>query len=335
MGFFSKIKSKVKETFGGNTKLEDSLSKTRKGFVEKVFEVFTKNRAITDDLYDELEEVLIQGDVGVETSIQLVETIRARVKKEKIKDVVQLKAILGEEIVNILGTEPEKLNIVDGRLNIILVVGVNGVGKTTSIGKISYKLKNEGKKVVLAAADTFRAAATEQLKIWGERVGIDVIGHNEGADPGAVVYDGIQAAKARKADVLIIDTAGRLHNKTNLMEELKKIRRIIDREAADSLSEVLLVLDATTGQNAVSQAKIFSEVTGLTGAILTKLDGTAKGGVVIGIKAEQNLPVKLIGVGEKMEDLQDFNPNDFSAALFAEMEDTEDKENAEDTDDEN
>ncbi|SMB93652.1 SRP54-type protein, GTPase domain [Desulfonispora thiosulfatigenes DSM 11270] len=173
------------------------------------------------------------------------------------------------------------------------------------------------------------------MKIWGERVGIDVIGHNEGADPGAVVYDGIQAAKARKADVLIIDTAGRLHNKTNLMEELKKIRRIIDREAADSLSEVLLVLDATTGQNAVSQAKIFSEVTGLTGAILTKLDGTAKGGVVIGIKAEQNLPVKLIGVGEKMEDLQDFNPNDFSAALFAEMEDTEDKENAEDTDDEN
>lgn len=329
MGFFSKIKSKVKETLGVNTKLEDSLSKTRKGFVEKVFEVFTKNRAITDDLYDELEEVLIQGDVGVNTSIDLVETIRERVRKEKVKDVVELKAILGEEIVNILGNEPEKLNIEDGRLNIILVVGVNGVGKTTSIGKIAHKLKGDGKKVILAAADTFRAAAIDQLKIWGERTNCDVISHKEGADPGAVVYDGIQAAKARKADVLIIDTAGRLHNKANLMEELKKIRKIINGEAEGALSEVLLVLDATTGQNAISQTQVFSEATGLTGVVLTKLDGTAKGGVVIGIKAEQNLPVKLIGVGEQIEDLQEFDPSDFSAALFAEMEDAEEVEETE------
>ena len=326
MSFFSKIKSKVKEGLGVNTKLEDSLSRTRKGFVEKVFEVFTKNREITDELYDELEEVLIQGDVGVNTSIDLVEKIRERVKNEKVSEVQELKIILGEEIVKLLGDEPVKLNIENGRLNIILVVGVNGVGKTTSIGKMTYKLQEEGKKVILAAADTFRAAAIDQLKIWGERTGSDVISHKEGADPGAVVYDGIQAAKARKADVLIIDTAGRLHNKGNLMQELKKIRKIIDGEAEGALSEVLLVLDATTGQNAVSQAQVFSEVTGLTGVILTKLDGTAKGGVVIGITAEQNLPVKLIGVGEQIEDLQEFNPADFSAALFAEMEDREREE---------
>lgn len=325
MGFFSKIKEKVKESFGGK-KLEDSLSKTRKGFVDKVFDVFTSNKEITEELYEELEEALIQGDVGVETSINLVEKIRDRVKSEKIKEAEKLKEVLAEEIVNILGDEPQKIEIKDGELNIILVVGVNGVGKTTSIGKISHKLKSEGKKVILAAADTFRAGAIEQIKVWGQRVGVDVISHSEGADPGAVVYDGIQAAKARKADVLIIDTAGRLHNKSNLMEELKKIRRIVDREASDSLREVLLVLDATTGQNAISQAKIFGEATGLTGVVLTKLDGTAKGGVVIGVKAEQNLPVKLIGVGEKMEDLQEFNPSDFSAALFAEMEDEENEE---------
>ena len=235
-----------------------------------------------------------------------------------------MKKVLVEEIIEIMGTEPLRLNLDPGELNIILVVGVNGVGKTTSIGKIAYKLKAEGKKVLLAAGDTFRAAAIDQLKVWGQRIGVDVIAHSEGADPGAVVFDAVQAAKNRNIDVLIIDTAGRLHNKVNLMEELKKIRRVIDREAPGALKEVLLVLDATTGQNALSQAKVFGEATGVTGVVLTKLDGTAKGGVVVGIKAERNLPVKLVGVGEKAEDLQEFNPQDFVAALFAEMEDEDD-----------
>lgn len=325
MGFFSKLKEGIKETFGGK-KLETSLTKTRQGFVDKVFSVFSGSKAIDEDLYEELEEVLIQGDVGVETSINLVETIRERVKKEKIKDPNELKKVLGEEIVNILGDKIEKLDLEEGQLNIILVVGVNGVGKTTSIGKMANKLKEEGKRVILAAGDTFRAAAIDQLKVWGQRTGVDIIAHTEGADPGAVVYDAIQAANSRKADVLIIDTAGRLHNKSNLMKELKKIRKIIDREAPGALKEVLLVLDATTGQNAISQAKTFGEATGLTGVILTKLDGTAKGGVVIGIKAEQNLPVKLIGVGEQIEDLQEFNPQEFARALFSEMEDHENED---------
>lgn len=323
MGFFSKLKQTLKESFGGE-KLNESLTKTRKGFIEKVMDVF-KGKPIDEDLYEELEETLIQGDVGVNTAIDLVERLREREKEDKIKDSEQLKKVLVEEIIKIMGEEQPKLDITPGELNIILIVGVNGVGKTTSIGKLANKLKVEGNKVLLGAADTFRAAATEQLKIWGQRVGVDVIGHQEGADPGAVVYDAIQAAKSRKTDVLIIDTAGRLHNKNHLMEELKKIRRIIDREAPDSLKEVLLVLDATTGQNALSQAKLFGEATGVTGVILTKLDGTAKGGVVIGIKAEQDLPVKLIGVGEKMEDLQEFNPQDFVAALFGQVED--DQEN--------
>lgn len=319
MGFFSKLKQTLTGNRGGE-KLNESLTKTRTGFIDKVMGVF-KGKPIDEDLYEELEETLIQGDVGVKTAIDLVESLREREKKEKIKDSEELKQALVEEIIKIMGEERSKLNLTPGELNVILVVGVNGVGKTTSIGKLANKLKTEGHKVLLGAADTFRAAATEQLKIWGQRVGIDVIGHQEGADPGAVVFDAVQAAKSRKTDVLIIDTAGRLHNKKHLMEELKKIRRIIDREAPNSLKEVLLVLDATTGQNALSQAKLFGEATGVTGVILTKLDGTAKGGVVIGIKAEQDLPVKLIGVGEKMEDLQEFNPQDFVAALFGQVED--------------
>lgn len=304
----------------GGEKLNESLTKTRKGFIEKVMDVFT-GKPIDEDLYEELEEILIQGDVGVNTAIDLVESLREREKKEKIKDSEELKQALVEEIIKIMGEEKPELNLTPGELNIILIVGVNGVGKTTSIGKLANKLKAEGNKVLLGAADTFRAAATEQLKIWGQRVGVDVIGHQEGADPGAVVFDAVQAAISRKIDVLIIDTAGRLHNKNHLMEELKKIRRIIDREAPNALKEVLLVLDATTGQNALSQAKLFGEATGVTGVILTKLDGTAKGGVVIGIKAEQDLPVKLIGVGEQMEDMQEFNPQSFVAALFGQEED--------------
>jgi fused signal recognition particle receptor len=292
MGIFDKLKQTLKSSFG-NEKLEESLSKTRRGFIDKVVDVFT-GREIDDDFYDELEELLIQGDVGVNTSINLVENIRKRADKERIKTSDELKEIFASEIAELMGTEKTMLNLKENQLNIILVVGVNGAGKTTSIGKLTYKLKNEGKRVLLAAGDTFRAAAIDQLKIWGDRNGVDVVAHQEGADPGAVVYDGIQAALARKSDVLIVDTAGRLQNKVNLMEELKKIKRIIDREAEGSLSEVLLVLDATTGQNALTQAKLFKDTADVTGVILSKLDGTAKGGIVIGIKSELGLPVKLI-----------------------------------------
>jgi len=309
----------LKGSFGGE-KLSDSLTKTRQGFIDKVFDVFT-GRLIDEELFEELEEVLIQGDIGVNTAVNLVEKLRERVKVEKIKEAEQLRKILVEEIIEIMGENVPQLDVAKGELNIILIVGVNGVGKTTSIGKLAYKLKADGKKVILGAGDTFRAGAIDQLKVWGQRAGVDVISHKEGADPAAVVYDAIQAAFARKADVLIIDTAGRLHNKVNLMEELKKIKRIIDKESAGALKEVLLVLDATTGQNALSQAKTFGQTAGVTGVILTKLDGTAKGGVVIGIKSEFNLPVKLIGVGERVEDLQEFRPQDFVAALFTEAED--------------
>ena len=319
MGFFSKSKDSLKGSFGGE-KLSDSLTKTRKGFIDKVFDVFT-GRIIDEELFEELEEVLIQGDVGVNTAVDLVEKLRERIRAEKIKEAEQLRRVLVEEIIKIMGDEIPNLDLADDELNIILVVGVNGVGKTTSIGKLAYKLKAEGKRVILGAGDTFRAGAIDQLKVWGQRAGVDVISHNEGADPAAVVYDAIKAAIARKADVLIIDTAGRLHNKVNLMEELKKIKRIIDNESVGALKEVLLALDATTGQNALSQAKTFGQAAGVTGVILTKLDGTAKGGVVIGIKSEYDLPVKLIGVGERMEDLQEFIPRDFVAALFTDGED--------------
>lgn len=298
------------------SKLTDSLSKTRKGFVEKIFDAFT-GKEIDDDLYDELEELLIQGDVGVNTAVELVERLREREKQDKLKYAEQLKDALIDEISKIMGDETAVLNLVPGQLNIILMVGVNGVGKTTSIGKLAYLLKQQGHKVILGAGDTFRAAAAEQLKVWGDRVGVDVISHQEGADPAAVVFDAIAAAKSRKCDVLIVDTAGRLQNKANLMNELSKMRKVIDREAPDCLQEVLLVLDATTGQNAISQAKIFGESTGVTGVILTKLDGTAKGGVVIGIRSEFDLPVKLIGVGEQIDNMEFFDAKAFSKALFA------------------
>lgn len=314
MGFFSKVKASL-GFGGGNEELNESLTKTRKGFVEKVFDVFS-GKEIDEDLYEELEEALIQGDVGVNTAISLVEKLREREKQDKIKYAEDLRQALAEEIVALMGEETEPLNLSRGELNIILVVGVNGVGKTTSIGKVAHFLTKEQYKVILGAADTFRAAASEQLKVWGNRVGVDVISHQEGADPAAVVFDAIAAAKSRKADVLLVDTAGRLQNKANLMSELSKIRRVIDREAPGALKEVLLVLDATTGQNALSQAKMFGESSGVTGVILTKLDGTAKGGITIGIRAEYDLPVKLIGVGEKIDDLQIFDPQSFAAALF-------------------
>ena len=325
MGFFAKVKASL--GFGGssNEELNESLTKTRKGFVEKVFDVFT-GKEIDEDLYEELEEALIQGDVGVNTAIDLVEKLREREKRDKIKYAEDLRQALVEEIIALMGSETESLNLTRGELNIILVVGVNGVGKTTSIGKLANYLTNEDYKVILGAADTFRAAASDQLKIWGERVGVDVISHQEGADPAAVVFDAIAASKSRKANVLIIDTAGRLQNKANLMSELSKIRKVIDREAPGALKEVLLVLDATTGQNALSQAKTFGEASGVTGVILTKLDGTAKGGITIGIRAEYDLPVKMIGVGEQINDLQIFDPQSFAAALF--LDESEDDEEA-------
>lgn len=306
------------------SKLSDSLSKTRKGFVEKLFDSFT-GKEIDDDLYDELEELLIQGDVGVNTAVDLVERLREREKRDKLKYADQLKDALVEEIADIMGDEVASFDLDKDNLNIILVVGVNGVGKTTSIGKIANLLKSEGHKVILGAGDTFRAAAAEQLKVWGDRVGCDVISHQEGADPAAVVFDAIAAAKSRKCNVLIVDTAGRLQNKSNLMNELSKMRKVIDREAPGCLKEVLLVLDATTGQNAISQAKIFGDATGVTGVVLTKLDGTAKGGVVIGIRSEFDLPVKLIGTGEAIDNMEYFDAKAFGKALFSDEESLKDK----------
>ena len=322
MGFLARFRGKKEAETVEEKQLNLGLDKTRQGFVSKIFGVFN-GKEIDDDLYEELEEALIAGDVGVETALEITERLRKRAKADKIKYAEDLKEALAEEIADLLGQEVTPLALEKGELNIILVVGVNGVGKTTSIGKLSSRLTKDGYKVILGAADTFRAAAADQLKIWGERVGIDVIAHQEGADPAAVVFDAIAAAKNRKADVLIIDTAGRLQNKTNLMNELSKIRKVIDREANGALKEVLLVLDATTGQNALSQAKVFGEATGITGVVLTKLDGTAKGGVVLGIKSQYDLPVKFIGVGEQVEDLQVFDPQSFARALFMDAQEEE------------
>ena len=318
MGLFSRFFKKEDEKTDAealNQELNDGLSKTRKGFMEKIFGILTA-KEIDDDLYDDLEEALIQGDVGVNTALEVVERLRSREKRDHLKNAEQLQEAFLEEIIELLGGETEPLDFDEG-LNIVLFVGVNGVGKTTSIGKIAWQLKQGGYKVILGAADTFRAAAGDQLKIWGERVGCDVIAHQEGADPAAVVFDAIAAAKSRHCDVLLVDTAGRLQNKVNLMNELAKIRKVIDREAPGSLKEVLLILDATTGQNALNQAKVFKETAGVTGVILTKLDGTAKGGVVIGIREEYDLPIKYIGVGEQKEHLQPFDPRTFAQALFA------------------
>lgn len=297
-------------------KLKEGLSKTRAGFVEKVTQVFTGKKKIDEDMLEELEEILIQGDVGVNTSVNLVEKLRERVEDEGLEEGQQLQEVLIEEVTAILKQKPPGLRFSSQKPTVILVVGVNGVGKTTSIGKLANFFKSMGLKPILAAGDTFRAAAIEQLEIWGQRVGIDVIKHQQGSDPAAVVFDSIQAAKSRKADILIIDTAGRLQNKANLMEELRKIRKVIEREIPGAPHEVLLVLDATTGQNALSQAKLFKEIAGVTGVVLTKLDGTAKGGVVLGIYSEQGLPVKFIGVGEKIDDLRPFAAQEFVEALF-------------------
>lgn len=295
-------------------KMFEGLDKTRKnilGGVENVLSVFT---VIDDELFDELEEALILADIGVETSMAIIEELRTKAKKNRITDVESLKAVLIEEITEILKKDEEPLNL--SSPSVMLVIGVNGVGKTTTIGKLTNKYKQEGKKVVLAAADTFRAAAIDQLEIWANRNSVDLIKHQENSDPAAVIFDAIKAAKSRNADILICDTAGRLHNKKNLMEELKKIYRVIEREYPEAHQEVFLVLDATTGQNALQQAKIFKEAANITGIVLTKLDGTAKGGIIIAIKNELNVPVRYIGVGEAIDDLQPFNAEEFSKALF-------------------
>ena len=295
--------------------LKAGLTKTRENFVQKVEQLFTGRTKIDDDLYEELEELLIRSDVGVNTSLELVRRLREEVKSRKISEAGELQTVLQELIAEMLGKQ-QTLNIAAGGPSIILVVGVNGVGKTTTIGKLANHLRQEGKRVLLAAGDTFRAAAIDQLEIWGTRSGAEVIKQKEGADPAAVAYDAIQAAKSRAADVVLMDTAGRLHNKVNLMEELRKVKKVISREIPEAPHEVLLVLDATTGQNALQQAKLFQEVAGVTGIVLTKLDGTAKGGVVLGIQGEIGIPVKWIGIGEGMEDLRPFVPGDFAAALF-------------------
>ena len=296
-------------------KLKQGLTRTKEAITGKVNEVFSNFRKVDENLLEELEEALILSDVGAETAMKIVDNLRKRIKLEKIEDSEKVKDALKEEIYKILTEKDNSLNL-STKPAVMLVVGVNGAGKTTSIGKIAANLKAEGKKVLVAAADTFRAAAIEQLEVWTERAGVDIIKRPEGSDPASVVFDAISKTKSEDYDVLIIDTAGRLHTKKNLMDELGKMQRIIDRELPDAAKEVLIVLDGTTCQNALIQAKEFSEVTNITGIILTKLDGTAKGGVVIGICSELNVPVKLIGVGEKIEDLQVFNAEEFAKALF-------------------
>lgn len=297
-------------------KLKAGLAKTRDAFSDKVSDVFKVFVKVDEELFEELEEALICADIGVETSMYIIEELRDRVKKGRVTDGNEVKKMLKDIIAEIMTDSDSAPVLAEGRLNIILVIGVNGVGKTTTIGKLASKYKAEGKNVVLAAADTFRAAAIDQIDIWANRTGCKIIKHEEGSDPGAVVFDAVNAAKASGADVLICDTAGRLHNKKNLMDELNKISRVIEREAPNAKKQVFLVLDATTGQNALSQAKLFSQSAAVDAIVLTKLDGTAKGGVVIGICREQDIPVRYIGVGETVEDLQEFCASDFANALF-------------------
>ena len=301
MGFFDKLKN--------------GLSKTKNSFDEKINNVFSNFRKVDEELLEELEEALIMSDVGVQTATKIISNLRDRIKKEKIENEEDVKNALREEIKAILDEVDNCLKL-ETHPSVILVVGVNGVGKTTSIGKIANRLKKDGKKVVIAAADTFRAAAVEQLEIWSNRGGCDIVKKEEGTDPASVVFDAIQITKQKNADVLICDTAGRLHNKKYLMDELVKIKKVIDKELPESSKEVLMVLDATTGQNAISQVKAFKETVDINGLILTKLDGTAKGGVVVGIVAENQMPVKFVGVGEQIDDMEIFNSTDFVNALI-------------------
>ena len=301
MGFFEKLKQ--------------GMSKTKTSLDEKISNVFKSFKKVDEDFLDELEEILIMSDIGMDTSIKIMNNLRQRIKKEKIQDEEEVKQALRDEMIEILSKVDINLKL-NTKPSVILVIGVNGVGKTTSIGKIANKLKKEGKKVVIAAADTFRAAAVEQLEIWAKRSGSDMVKREEGVDPASVVYDAIKITKEKDADVLIVDTAGRLHNKKYLMDELRKIQKVIQKEMNDCDEEVLLVIDGTTGQNAISQVKTFKEEADITGLVLTKLDGTAKGGVVVGIVEENNIPVKFIGVGEQIDDMEIFNAEDFVKAII-------------------
>ena len=296
-------------------RLVEGLTKTRNNIISGMDSIFSGFSAIDDDFYEEIEETLIIGDLGIQTTMSIVEDLREKVKEQHIKDPSECKALLMESMKKQMDLGENAYEF-EHRKSVILVIGVNGVGKTTSVGKLAGQLKEEGKKVILAAADTFRAAAIEQLTEWAHRAGVEIISQQEGSDPAAVVYDAVAAAKSRGADVLICDTAGRLHNKKNLMEELKKINRIIEKEYPDAFRETLVVLDGTTGQNALAQARQFMEVAEVTGIILTKLDGTAKGGIAVAIQSELGIPVKYVGIGEKIDDLQKFDADEFINALF-------------------
>ena len=297
------------------SRLVEGLNKTRENIVSGMDSIFSGFSAIDEDFYEELEETLIMGDLGIQTTMSVLEDLRKKVKEQHIKEPAECKQLLIDSIREQMDLGENAYEF-ENRKSVVLVIGVNGVGKTTSVGKLAGQLKDEGKRVILAAADTFRAAAIEQLTEWANRAGVEIIAQQEGSDPAAVIYDAVAAAKSRQADVLICDTAGRLHNKKNLMEELRKINRIIDKEYPDAYRETLVVLDGTTGQNAMAQAKQFMEVADITGIILTKLDGTAKGGIAVAIQSELGIPVKYVGVGEKIDDLQKFNSEDFVTALF-------------------
>lgn len=325
MGFMDKLKKKFKQsdTEEVPAKYKEGMKKSRNTFSSKINNLIARYRKVDEDFFEELEEVLISADVGVMTVMDLIDELKMEVKRQNIKDTKEVKNVISEKLVEIYygddTEEVEELRLQENDLTVMLVVGVNGVGKTTSIGKLAYQLKQEGKKVVLAAGDTFRAGAIEQLDEWGEKAGVDVVKQNAGSDPAAVIFDGIKAAKSRGADVLICDTAGRLQNKVNLMNELSKVKRVIEREVPDAPHEVLLVLDATTGQNAMNQAKTFTETTDVTGIVLTKLDGTAKGGIVLAVRNELQIPVKFVGLGEQVNDLQTFDANAFVYGLFADL----------------
>lgn len=325
MSFFKKLTSKFTKEKNKEEQetYKEGMKKTRQSFTAKINDLMARYRQVDEDFFEELEEALIMADVGVTTVMDLIEELKMEVKRRNIKDPNLVKEVISEKLVELYyqGADPsiDQLNIQEKALTIILVVGVNGVGKTTSIGKLANQFKQAGKNVVLAAGDTFRAGAIEQLEEWGKRADVHVVKQSEGSDPAAVIFDAIKAAKSRDADILICDTAGRLQNKVNLMNELEKIHRVIEREVPDAPHEVLLVLDATTGQNALSQAKTFSAATNVSGIVLTKLDGTAKGGIVLAVKNELNIPVKFVGFGEQVTDLQQFDAHAFVYGLFADM----------------
>lgn len=326
MNFIQRLKQRFtqEETNEVSDTYKKGMEKTRNTFSGRINDLIARYRSVDEDFFEELEEVLITADVGVTTVMEFIDELKMEVKRSNIKDTKNMRNVISETLVSIYQGDDDaslsELNMQDdGELTVILVVGVNGVGKTTSIGKLAHSFKEDGKKVVLAAGDTFRAGAIQQLEEWGKRANVDVVKQSEGSDPAAVIFDGIQAAKARGADILICDTAGRLQNKVNLMNELEKVNRIIGRELPGAPHEVLLVLDATTGQNALSQAKMFSDVTNVSGIVLTKLDGTAKGGIVLAIRNELSIPVKYVGLGEQVEDLQRFEPDAFVYGLFAGM----------------